>query len=137
MGSNMIIAIVVGAILVIVGFSLWPVLNGATNSLYSYFRDSCDDGNGNKFTKMYLGDQRPGTAQLPGSLNPPRLLREQERSRRRRRPNPRRRTDHQQFRQQSHEWPLCQFSDPDRTRRSHRLWDAGVWCRPQQRRLSL
>ena len=40
MGSNTIIAIVVGAILVIVGFSLWPVLNGASNSLYSYFRDS-------------------------------------------------------------------------------------------------
>ena len=29
MGSNTIIAIVVGAILVIVCFSLWPVLNGA------------------------------------------------------------------------------------------------------------
>ena len=35
MGSNTIIAIVVGAILVIVGFALWPVLNGASNSLYS------------------------------------------------------------------------------------------------------
>ena len=34
MGSNTIIAIVVGAILVIVGFALWPVLNGASNSLY-------------------------------------------------------------------------------------------------------
>ena len=55
MGSNTIIAIVVGAILVIVGFSLWPVLNGASNSLYSYFRDSCDDGNGNRFTKAYIG----------------------------------------------------------------------------------
>ena len=33
MGSNTIIAIVVGAILVIVGFALWPVLNGASNSL--------------------------------------------------------------------------------------------------------
>ena len=55
MGSNTIIAIVVGAILVIVGFALWPVLNGASNSLYSYFQDSCDDGNGNRFGKMYLG----------------------------------------------------------------------------------
>ena len=55
MGSNTIIAIVVGAILVIVGFALWPVLNGASNSLYSYFRDSCDDGNGNRFLRMYEG----------------------------------------------------------------------------------
>ena len=55
MGSNTIIAIVVGAILVIVGFALWPVLNGASNSLYSYFQDSCDDGNGNRFLKAYIG----------------------------------------------------------------------------------
>ena len=55
MGSNTIIAIVVGAILVIVGFALWPVLNGASNSLYSYFQDSCDDGNGNRFGKAYVG----------------------------------------------------------------------------------
>ena len=55
MGSNTIIAIVVGAILVIVGFALWPVLNGASNSLYSYFQDSCDDGNGNRFGKIYVG----------------------------------------------------------------------------------
>ena len=59
MGSNTIIAIVVGAILVIVGFSLWPVLNGASNSLYSYFRDSCDDGNGNKFLRAYYGNTSP------------------------------------------------------------------------------
>ena len=56
MGSNAIIAIVVGAIVVIVGFSLWPVLNGASNNLYSYFRDSCDDGAGNRFLRAYLGD---------------------------------------------------------------------------------
>ena len=55
MGSNTIIAIVVGAILVIVGFALWPVLNGASNSLYSYFQNSCDDGNGNRFGKAYIG----------------------------------------------------------------------------------
>ena len=55
MGSNTIIAIVVGAIFVIVGFALWPVLNGASNSLYSYFQDSCDDGNGNRFGKVYVG----------------------------------------------------------------------------------
>ena len=59
MGSNTIIAIVVGAILVIVGFSLWPVLNGASNSLYSYFRASCDDGNGNRFLRVYEGDTVP------------------------------------------------------------------------------
>ena len=53
MGSNAIIAIVVGAIVVIVGFNLWPVLNAASNNLYSYFQDSCDDGNGNRFTKIY------------------------------------------------------------------------------------
>ena len=58
MGSNTIIAIVVGAILVIVGFALWPVLNGASNSLYSYFQDSCDDGNGNRFGKAYIGNSR-------------------------------------------------------------------------------
>ena len=54
MGSNAIIAIVVGAIVVIVGFSLWPVLNGASNQLYSYFRNSCDDGSGNRFLRAYV-----------------------------------------------------------------------------------
>ena len=63
MGSNTIIAIVVGAILVIVGFSLWPVLNGASNSLYSYFRNSCDDGSGNRFLQAYVGK----TGSLPGT----------------------------------------------------------------------
>ena len=58
MGSNAIIAIVVGAIVVIVGFSLWPVLNAASNNLYSYFQNSCDDGNGNRFTKLYAGGNR-------------------------------------------------------------------------------
>ena len=59
------IAIVVGAIVVIVGFSLWPVLNGASNNLYSYFRDSCDDGSGNRFLRMYQGtpDDPPGATQ--------------------------------------------------------------------------
>ena len=56
MGSNTIIAIVVGAVLVIVGFSLWPVLNGASNSLYSYFRNSCDDGSGNRFLRVYVDE---------------------------------------------------------------------------------
>ena len=55
MGSNAMIAIVVGAIVVIVGFSLWPVLNAASNNLYSYFRDSCSDTSGNRFTKIYVG----------------------------------------------------------------------------------
>ena len=54
-GSNAIIAIVVGAIVVIVGFSLWPVLNAASNNLYSYFRNSCDDGSGNRFLRLYEG----------------------------------------------------------------------------------
>ena len=67
MGSNMIIAIVVGAILVIVGFSLWPVLNGASNSLYSYFRDSCDDSNGNRFLRAYVEDTT--TSALPSNPN--------------------------------------------------------------------
>ena len=67
MGSNTIIAIVVGAILVIVGFSLWPVLNGATNSLYSYFRNSCDDGNGNRFLQAYIGND---AETLPATLDP-------------------------------------------------------------------
>ena len=53
-GSNAIIAIVVGAIVVIVGFSLWPVLNASSNNLYSYFRDSCDDGSGNRFLRGYV-----------------------------------------------------------------------------------
>ena len=66
MGSNMIVAIVTGAILVIVGFSLWPVLNGANNSLYAYFRNSCNDGNGNRFLKAYIGDDTELSA-LPSS----------------------------------------------------------------------
>ena len=66
MGSNTIIAIVVGAVLVIVGFSLWPVLNGASNSLYSYFRDSCDDGSGNRFMQAYKGVTGPT---LPATLD--------------------------------------------------------------------
>ena len=55
MGSNAIIAIVVGAVVVIVGFSLWPVLNAASNNLYSYFQDSCSSTSGNRFTKIYVG----------------------------------------------------------------------------------
>ena len=39
----------------IVGFSLWPVLNAASNNLYSYFRNSCDDGSGNRFLRLYEG----------------------------------------------------------------------------------
>ena len=57
----------VGAILVIVGFSLWPVLNGASNSLYSYFRDSCDDGNGNRFLRLYLGDSQDPVPSSPNA----------------------------------------------------------------------
>ena len=53
-GSNAILAIVVGAIVVIVGFSLWPVLNASSNNLYSYFRDSCADGSGNRFLRGYV-----------------------------------------------------------------------------------
>ena len=54
MGSNTIIAIVVGAILVIVGFSLWPVLNGASNSPFTPTSATrCDDGNGNRFLRAY------------------------------------------------------------------------------------
>ena len=53
-GSNAIIAIVVGAIVVIAGFSLWPVLNASSNNLYSYFRDSCADGSGNRFLRGYV-----------------------------------------------------------------------------------
>ena len=54
MTSNAIPAIVVGAIVVIVGFSLWPVLNASSNNLYSYFRDSCADGSGNRFLRGYV-----------------------------------------------------------------------------------
>ena len=53
-GSNAILAIVVGAIVVIVGFSLWPVLNASSNNLYSYFRDSCADGSGTRFLRGYV-----------------------------------------------------------------------------------
>ena len=68
MGSNAMIAIVVGAIVVIVGFSLWPVLNAASNNLYSYFRDSCaaDGGSGSRFTRIYLGND---AASLPSPLD--------------------------------------------------------------------
>ena len=68
MGSNTIIAIVVGAILVIVGFALWPVLNGASNSLYSYFQNSCvaDGGAGYRFTKVYVGND---ATSLPSPLD--------------------------------------------------------------------
>ena len=55
MGNNTITAVVVGALIVVVAFSLWPILNGATNSLYAYFRDSCDDGSGGRFLAVYEG----------------------------------------------------------------------------------
>ena len=32
---------------------MWPVLNASSNNLYSYFRDSCDDGSGNRFLRLY------------------------------------------------------------------------------------
>ena len=65
-GSSPIIAIVVGAIVVIAGFSLWPVLNASSNNLYSYFRDSCDDGSGNRFLRGYVeitGTAKPGNTE--------------------------------------------------------------------------
>ena len=62
MGNNTITAVVVGALIVVVAFSLWPILNGATNSLYAYFRDSCDDGSGNRFLAVYQGVIDPTTA---------------------------------------------------------------------------
>ena len=65
MGNNTITAVVVGALIVVVAFSLWPILNGATNSLYAYFRDSCDDGSGNRFLAVYVGDDSNA---LPGTL---------------------------------------------------------------------
>ena len=68
MGSNMIIAIVVGAILVIVGFSLWPVLNASTQTLYAYFRDSCDDGNNNRFLRAYYA--LDGIFSMPAQPSP-------------------------------------------------------------------
>ena len=55
MGNNTITAVVVGALIVVVAFSLWPILNGATNSLFAYFRDSCDDGGGSRFLAVYAG----------------------------------------------------------------------------------
>ena len=61
MGNNTITAVVVGALIVVVAFSLWPILNGATNSLYAYFRDSCDDGSGNRFLAVYEGVSGTGT----------------------------------------------------------------------------
>ena len=33
---------------------MWPVLNASSNNLYSYFRDSCDDGSGNRFLRGYV-----------------------------------------------------------------------------------
>ena len=51
----------------IVGFALWPVLNGASNSLYAYFQDSCDDGNGNRILRAYSEDD---IGSLPSSLEP-------------------------------------------------------------------
>ena len=60
-GSNAIIAIVVGAIVVIVGFSLWPILNASSNNLYSY-----DDGSGNRFLRGYVEH----TGATPASITP-------------------------------------------------------------------
>ena len=70
MGSNTIIAIVVGAVMVIVGFTLWPVLNGASNSLYAYFRDSCDDGNGTRFLRSYLRYHSDESGHATATLTP-------------------------------------------------------------------
>ena len=67
MGTNSIIAIVGGAIVIIIGLALWPVLNGATHGLYSYFRASCDDGSNNRFLLAYQGitgqSTKPGAGQ--------------------------------------------------------------------------
>ena len=68
-GSNPILAIVVGAIVVIVAFSLWPVLNASSNRLYSYYRDSCVDGIGNRFLRGYVEH----TGANPASITSARL----------------------------------------------------------------
>ena len=34
--------------------------------MYSYFRNSCDDGNGNRFLRVYIGDE---TVPLPQPLS--------------------------------------------------------------------
>ena len=66
MGSDTVIAVVVGAVLVIVGFALWPVLNGAVSGLFSYFRASCDDGYGNRFLRVYEADDTSTRPADPG-----------------------------------------------------------------------
>ena len=70
MGNNTITAVVVGALIVVVAFSLWPILNGATNSLYAYFRDSCDDGNGGRILAAYQSSTLTGTSLTSELYNP-------------------------------------------------------------------
>ena len=53
MGSDQTVAIVVGAVIVIVGFSLWPVLNGASNNLSSLSQASCVQDASSRYRHAY------------------------------------------------------------------------------------
>ena len=50
--GRIIIGIIAGAILLIIGFNLWPVLNGSTNQLHAYYRDGCNV-NGTRIAQLY------------------------------------------------------------------------------------
>ena len=62
MDSDALAAIAAAGVLVVLIMALWPVLNEASDSAYSRFRDSCSDGYGNRFTQAYIGS---GVGRLP------------------------------------------------------------------------
>ena len=63
MGSNHIISVIAGALLVITALALWPLLNSSTDYMYTYFRDACERPDGLRFTKIYGPDR--ATPRLP------------------------------------------------------------------------
>ena len=73
MGTNMISAAVLGAIILVVSFVLWPILNSASDNLYLYFVESCEKDS-ERYMKAYksasdgaVNTYNPATGKYVGS----------------------------------------------------------------------
>ena len=65
MGTNMISAAVLGAIILVVSFVLWPILNSASDNLYLYFVESCE-----KDSERYVKAYKSATDGAINTYNP-------------------------------------------------------------------
>ena len=66
MAAHRIVAVVVGAILAIVAFNLWPVVNNAVDEYAGFYIPSCATDTGSHFDKLYKGAT---VTELPATLD--------------------------------------------------------------------